>query len=154
MIENIKAIALYPPIDYISLPSGYNPLSEIPSTVITGLTNLEKFYCSGCNLGGTLSSGLLVFRSKTLRLVSLWKNGISRLDPGAIVGTIPFIHPLPRISISQRVGLRLVISRILNLSTSLHMQRMDLCVPALYLTALLRRNRFYVHLWDIYRLTE
>ncbi|CAG0905301.1 unnamed protein product, partial [Darwinula stevensoni] len=65
----------------------YNPLSEIPSVVITGLTNLEKFYCSGCNLGGTLPSGFLVFRSKALRLVSLWKNGIARLDPGAIVGT-------------------------------------------------------------------
>ncbi|CAG0886999.1 unnamed protein product, partial [Darwinula stevensoni] len=67
----------------------YNPLLEIPSEVIKGLKNLEKFLCSGCNLGFTLSSGLLVFRSKSLKLVSLWKNGIGRMDPGAIAGLKP-----------------------------------------------------------------
>ncbi|CAG0900618.1 unnamed protein product [Darwinula stevensoni] len=65
---------------------GYNPLSSLPSAVIKGLGKLEKFYCSGCNLGPTLLMGQLEFRSKTLKVVSLWNNNISRLEPGALTG--------------------------------------------------------------------
>ncbi|CAG0884973.1 unnamed protein product [Darwinula stevensoni] len=74
---------------------GHNPLLEFPSVVIKSLKKLEKFYCPECHLGPTLSSGLLEFQSNSLRLVSLWKNGISRLEPKAITGTIlrPFIRP-------------------------------------------------------------
>ncbi|CAG0903698.1 unnamed protein product, partial [Darwinula stevensoni] len=66
----------------------YNPLSKFPSTVIASLEKLERFYCSGCNLGPTLSGGLLEFRSKSLELVSLWQNNVSRLEPGAIEGIV------------------------------------------------------------------
>ena len=68
--------------------TGYNPLSKFPSAMIRSLRKLEEFYCSGCNLGPSLSNGLLNFRSKTLKLVVLWGNDISRLGPKYISGTI------------------------------------------------------------------
>ncbi|CAG0900915.1 unnamed protein product [Darwinula stevensoni] len=68
------------------LDISYNPLSSFPSAVIKDMQKLEKFYCSGCNLGPTLLMGQLEFRSKTLKLVSLRENSISRLEPAAIGG--------------------------------------------------------------------
>ncbi|CAG0900481.1 unnamed protein product [Darwinula stevensoni] len=65
---------------------GYNPLSELPLRVIKSMEKLEEFFCSGCSLGPTLSSGLLEFRSKAFKWVVLWSNGISRLEPRAIKG--------------------------------------------------------------------
>ncbi|CAG0899762.1 unnamed protein product [Darwinula stevensoni] len=68
------------------LDIGFNPLSSLPSAVIKGLGKLEKFFCSGCNLGPTLLMGQMEFCSKTLKVVSLWENNISRLEPGALTG--------------------------------------------------------------------
>ncbi|CAG0901894.1 unnamed protein product [Darwinula stevensoni] len=67
-----------------------NPLLKFPSAVIKNLKKLETFWCSGCNLGPTLSSGLLAFQSKTLQSVVLTSNGIFRLEPGAITGEWPW----------------------------------------------------------------
>ncbi|CAG0891210.1 unnamed protein product [Darwinula stevensoni] len=71
------------------LSINHNPLSKFPSAVIKGLAKLEIFWCTECNLGPTLPSGLLQFRSKDLKLVSLWKNNISKLEPNAITGLGP-----------------------------------------------------------------
>ncbi|CAG0896790.1 unnamed protein product [Darwinula stevensoni] len=68
------------------LDIGDNPLSGIPSAVIMSLEKLEKFWCSGCNLGPTISTGVLQFQSEALKMVSLWSNGISGLEPKAITG--------------------------------------------------------------------
>ncbi|CAG0902567.1 unnamed protein product [Darwinula stevensoni] len=65
---------------------GYNPLLKLPFAVIKGLEKLEELYCSGCDLGPTLPVGLLEFHSKTLRIVSLWHNRISKVEPGAFTG--------------------------------------------------------------------
>ncbi|CAG0900738.1 unnamed protein product [Darwinula stevensoni] len=54
--------------------------------MINDLKKLERFYCSGCNLGPTLSSGLLKFRSPKLKVVTLYENNISKLKPKAITG--------------------------------------------------------------------
>ncbi|CAG0879117.1 unnamed protein product [Darwinula stevensoni] len=66
-----------------------NPLSRLPSAAIKSMKNLEKFYSSECNLGPTLSRGVLEFQSKALQLITLWKNDISELDQGAITGLGP-----------------------------------------------------------------
>ncbi|CAG0903915.1 unnamed protein product, partial [Darwinula stevensoni] len=65
-----------------------NPFSEFPSDVIKGLERLEEFSCADCNLGPSLPSGLLNFRSETLKVVNLAWNKIVRLEPGAITGRI------------------------------------------------------------------
>ncbi|CAG0900556.1 unnamed protein product [Darwinula stevensoni] len=71
------------------LDIGKNPLSRFPSGILNGLEKLEEFSCSECNLGSTLSRGLLDFRSRALRVVHLDGNNISRLEPGAITGLQP-----------------------------------------------------------------
>ncbi|CAG0879118.1 unnamed protein product [Darwinula stevensoni] len=65
-----------------------NPLSRLPSATIKSLKNLEKFYSSECNLGPILSIGVLEFRSKALKVVTLLGNNISKLDQGAITAQI------------------------------------------------------------------
>ncbi|CAG0886944.1 unnamed protein product, partial [Darwinula stevensoni] len=66
-----------------------NPLSVFPSAVIKSLERLEEFRCGECNLGPILSSGLIEFRSQSLKAVSFSGNGISRVEPGAIAGLTP-----------------------------------------------------------------
>ncbi|CAG0885057.1 unnamed protein product [Darwinula stevensoni] len=64
----------------------HNPLAKFPSAMIRNLKKLEMFECSSCRLGPTLSSGLLEFRSGALKVVSLFGNNISRIDPEAMRG--------------------------------------------------------------------
>ena len=64
----------------------YNPMSVFPAAVIKGIERLEEFTCVFCNLGPTLSSGLLEFRSSKLKKVLLGFNEISTLDAGSITG--------------------------------------------------------------------
>ncbi|CAG0879115.1 unnamed protein product, partial [Darwinula stevensoni] len=66
-----------------------NPLSRLPSEIIKGMKNLEKFFSSECNLGPTLSRGVLEFKSNALKLVTLWGNNISKLDEEPITGLGP-----------------------------------------------------------------
>ncbi|CAG0885055.1 unnamed protein product [Darwinula stevensoni] len=54
--------------------------------MIRRLGKLERFDCSGCGLGPTLWRGRLEFRSQALKVVSLFGNNISRLEPRAITG--------------------------------------------------------------------
>ncbi|CAG0887202.1 unnamed protein product [Darwinula stevensoni] len=63
-----------------------NPLMKFPSTIIKCMKKLEEFYCSRCNLGPTLSGGLLEFQSSALKLVHLSENNVTSLEPGAIIG--------------------------------------------------------------------
>ncbi|CAG0892915.1 unnamed protein product [Darwinula stevensoni] len=67
----------------------YNPISVFPSAVIKGLERLEEFTCVFCNLGPTLSSGLLEFHSSSLMKVLLGFNEISAVDAGSITGVMP-----------------------------------------------------------------
>ncbi|CAG0906712.1 unnamed protein product, partial [Darwinula stevensoni] len=68
---------------------GGNPLSESPSEVLEGLTNLETFNCNGCNLGPDLSYGFLKFNSEALGSVSIQYNNVERLEMAAITGLTP-----------------------------------------------------------------
>ncbi|CAG0887972.1 unnamed protein product [Darwinula stevensoni] len=67
----------------------YNPTMKFPTEVIRTLGSLEKFWCSGCNLGPVLRSGLMDFRSSALRQVWLKENGISKLERAAMTGLTP-----------------------------------------------------------------
>ncbi|CAG0884489.1 unnamed protein product [Darwinula stevensoni] len=89
------------------LDIGKNPLLRFPSAILNGLEKLEEFSCNSCNLGPTLSSGLLDFHSKALRVVYLDENEISTLEPGAITGlqpnTIAYLRRLENVSLSEKV---------------------------------------------------
>ncbi|CAG0903943.1 unnamed protein product, partial [Darwinula stevensoni] len=71
---------------------GFNPLVQFPSAIVNGLKKLEKFWCHGIMLGPTLPSGFLQFQSNTLKMVAFEVNNISRLEPGAITGTLILSH--------------------------------------------------------------
>ncbi|CAG0903132.1 unnamed protein product [Darwinula stevensoni] len=68
------------------LDVGMNPSLEFPFGVLKNMEMLERFWCPRCNLGPTLSTGLLQFNSQTLKTVGLSENKIARIEPDAITG--------------------------------------------------------------------
>ncbi|CAG0902435.1 unnamed protein product [Darwinula stevensoni] len=63
-----------------------NPILTFPSQVVDGMMNLMVLAATNCNLGPVLSSGSLVFHSRSLRMVFLQDNNIVKVEPGAISG--------------------------------------------------------------------